>query len=215
MVEPVSLPPVIVGDQPPEPVEVPTEQTNSNPLPEEIATQRAAKTAMGSGAMLQKSADDLKYDFMAGKENEIRQTAASAVDFENSKKKQKLLLDYAQKYGALSSAQINKFLDPFAPENQPADPNTVLEKQYARSYIGQLATAPAFLGDENVMDVARREIPKQAEQVNEVADDLTTKNQILLKRIQDAETMAGQQSWLGRSIDFLKDVTQVHQEYIY
>lgn len=212
VVESVELPSYVEGPAQPEPVEVPTDNTNIPPLPS-VAKQRAQKAAAGGvGEMVGKNVNELEYDFSAGREKDIRDQAAATIDLQRQKAKQQQLTAMAQKYGPLSATQVSQFLDPFAPQNANTDPDTVIEKQYAHSVIGTLATAPGFVATDNIMDVARREIPKQASQTEDIANDLTTKNQYLLKKMQDAQQLLDNQSTFGWIVDQAKSLTQVYPE---
>lgn len=215
-IEPVEGTSQIIGQQDaPDPVSLPLPDQPAPTVIPEVAAGRAAKMDQGGVSdVLQKTTQEVQSGIENGQETDLRQQAAANLDIARQKQKQSQLVAMTQKYGPLSSEQIQGFLDPFNPVNQSTDPDMVVEQQYAKSVIGQLATAPGFLGTDNVFDMASQSMPELADRTLANATDLSTKNEYLLHKLQDAQQAASQQSWTGWGIDQLKGATQLYPEYM-
>lgn len=221
------LQPVIVPEVPDEPgavsldtsmpedtaVGLPTDN-RSNPLPPQVAQERADKTSRSLGASVPKSTEELYRDFLEGKEADIRRQAASDLNYKKALERQQQIQDLAVKQnGPLSAEQVLKIMDPFSPQNKPADPDTVIERAYAQKTLSTLSTAAGFMQD-NIINEAKVEMPKQVEDTLIEGSELLTKNQYIRTRMQNAQTnLVDQQTYVGYAADFAKTMFQPYMEY--
>jgi hypothetical protein len=221
-----NLPPIIIQDIPddpgavgldtsaPEDSAVSLPQWTQNPPTPEVAKQRTQKTQQGLGPVLKKTDEELYQQFLDGKEDLIRKQAATQLDFDHAMDRQLAIQELASKRGApLQPEEVMKIMDPFSPANRPADPNTVIERAYATNYVSSLNTAKGFMQD-NFMDTAKAEMPQQVQQTLDEGSELLTKNQYILRRMQNTEqNLVQNQSWPGYVADMAKTMFQPYVEY--
>lgn len=178
----------------------------------DIAKKRSDKIQYGLGNVLKKSPEDIYTEVSNGNEDSLRQEAASNMDFSNAMKKQQDLLDLANQPGPMDSAKAGKILDASAAAQQTIDPYDVVEKAYAHKYLSVADTAAQYM-ENTVLDSARKEIPQQAEQVQNKADTLISKME-LAKTLQDnLETQISEQGWVPWLADQAKTLFQPYNEY--
>jgi hypothetical protein len=191
-------------------VNLPPADDSSVPLPPDVATRRAVKTVQTG--LVNQSVPDLTAQFAAGNENLIRKQAATQADFNRKMEMQKQLENFAAtKNGPLEESEVQKFLNPYNPANQPADPDLVIERAYAQNTLSSLNTAKGFMLD-NLMTQASVDSPQQVQQTQEDGSDLLTKNLYLSHRLENAEALISQQSYAGYGADFAKNLFQPYVE---
>lgn len=182
------------------------------PLDEATADRRAKKVKEGLGKHVTRSVEEVRQDIMSGKEEAIRREAASKLDYENALRKQKMLIDLANsKGGPLEQDEVNRILDPFSPLNKPVDPNTVVEKSYARSYIGSLKDAASLYPDSDI-NKAQTEVPQALERIEAIGEDVMTRKDYANKVVENTEAQLKQQSYAGYGADFVKNLFQPYVE---
>jgi hypothetical protein len=217
------LSPIYVNEEPDDPnavsldtstpqddsVSLPIPGASQQPLPRDIATQRAAKTEQGLGKLLNKTKDDIYEQFLQGEETALRKEAATKVDFQRAAQRQQQLTDIASKQTTpVTPEQVMQVMDPFNSANKPADPATVIERAYSTDYVSSLNTAKGFMLD------AGKEMPKQVQDTLDEGSELLTKNQYILHRMQDTEAnLVQKQSWPGYLADQAKTMFQPYNEY--
>lgn len=202
------LPPVVVNDD--DAVNLPAAEDTSAPLPPDVALRRANKTV--ATGLTDKTVTDLTEQFTAGAENLVRKEAATRADFNRKMEMQKQLENYAAtKVGGLEESEIRKFLDPFNPANQPADPDLVIERAYAQRTLSSLNTAKGFMLD-SLMTRAVADAPETVKKIEEEGSDLLTKNLYLSHKLENAEALISQQSTAGYAADFVKTMFQPYVE---
>ena len=209
-VSPVNLD---TSDAPDNAVNLPTSDNADAPLSPDIARQRAAKTSQGLGDKLQKSEDELYQEFLAGNETMLRKQAATRLDFDKAMEKQKTIQTMAaQANRPLNPEEVLKIVDPFNPANAPADPDTVIERAYADKTLSTLSTARGFMLD-NIVNNAKQELPKTVDDALTEGSELLTKNQYILHRLQNTESLMQDQSNIGYAADFAKNLFQPYVEF--
>jgi len=202
-----------VTAQTPETVPLPVPGvTNITPSPE-VAKQRTQKVQMGLKDIINKPADEVYQDFLDGKEEQLRNEAATAVDYNNTMGRYKAIQDAATA-GPLSSEKVSQIMDPFNPKNQPADPDSVIERAYAQNYISSANTAAGWMYDNGLLKTATEQSPQDVSSAFGNAEDLLTKNQYILKTVQDLQQgLAQNQSTIGWLADQAKELFQPYLEY--
>src|SRR5882762_3674275 len=179
--EPLTVP----TQEPDQPITVPQDVAPVVPPPPEVTAVRAEKAYIGLGGDRQA----IHNQIMSGQEQELRIGAASSLIIEASMKKERDLVDaYTRKGSPLSYQEALKLVDPFNPENTPADPKDVIERAYATKYVSAANTADAFMRDTAISD-AQKEIPEVAADKERLGTELTTKLEVAktLKQNLDAE----------------------------
>ncbi|HYT43378.1 MAG TPA: hypothetical protein VEP90_13655, partial [Methylomirabilota bacterium] len=126
-----------------------------------VAETRSQKAYIGLGDATGVSRQDMRAQIQSGQEQEFRQAAASNLTYQAAQKQDQTLIDARNKKGsALSYQEVLKIVDPFSPENKPADPQDVIEKAYSQKFISMANTAAAYLKG-TVVDDAIQEVPEQ------------------------------------------------------
>ncbi len=209
---PVAAPPQNNPDD--DAVSLPAPGENQQPLPPQIAQQRATKTKMGLGKVLGKDGNELYQEYVAGNENMLRKEAATKLDFQKQLQRQKDIQDLAATQGKpLDADQVNRIMDPSNPNYAFTDPDTVVEQQYAKNYLSTLNTARSYMGM-NLVRNAGADIPQQTADTLDNASDLLAKNQYILTRMQNTEqNLVQEQSWPGYLADQAKQMFQPYVEY--
>lgn len=220
----VTLPPVYISQIPDDPnavslggtepednaVSLPTPGATQQPLPPDVAQQRATKTVRGLGELMTRDPEALYEDFLTGQEDMVRRQAATAVDHEMYMQRQQSIQDLAKEHGGpLLPWQVQKVMESYA----PADPAMVLERAYATNTVSSLNTAGAYMADANLMRSAAVEIPKQVQDTLDDGSELLTKNQYILHRMQNTQQMVSEQTWPGYLADQAKSLVQPYLEY--
>jgi len=202
-------------NQTPETVPLPVAGVTNMPPAPEVAKQRTQKVQMGLSDVINKPADAVYQDFLDGKEAQLRQEAASAVDYKNTLDRYQAVQNAATSSGGpLSPEKVAQIMDPFNPKNQPADPDTVIERAYAQNYISAANTAAGWMYDNGLLKTAAETVPQTTNEAFANAEDLTTKNQYLLKTIQDMQQgMVQNQSTAGWLVDQALGMFQPYVEY--
>lgn len=192
-------------------VSLPVPGVNEQPLPPEIAQQRANKTSQGLGDVMKKNTRELYQEFLDGQEDRIRRQAASDLDFKKAMDRQQEIQDLASKQGApLMPEQVEKVMAKY----QPADPAMVIERAYATNYVSSLNTAAGYMSDSNPLYTAVKEVPKEAENALIDGSELLTKNQYILSRMQNLQVNSlDKQSTIGWVADQAKMLAQPYLEY--
>jgi hypothetical protein len=215
----VDSPNAVSLDTTPQPAEdgitLPIPSVNQQPLPADLASQRTDKTMKGLGNVIQKSPDEVYQDFLAGKEEMLRQHAASNLDYQHAIDRQKAIQELATKQGGpLDAEQVARIVDPFSPSNTPVDPATVIERAYATNYVSSLNTAAGYMSDSNPITKGNQEIPQKVQDVLDDGSELLTKNQYILKRMQDLQiNQVDRQSTVGYIADQAKMLFQPYLEF--
>ncbi len=186
------------------------------PTPD-VANQRAARMSQGLGNTLKRTQDDMYDHIITGDEPYLRAEAAAHKDAERRIQQDQIIQQVAKNTGGpLGPAevqQIKNVLDPFNPQNVPADVNDVMEKAYSKDYVSTLmGTATDFM-KENLIVKAQAEMPKQVDDTLLEGSELLTKNQYILTRGQNVQQAVDDQSYPGYIADFAKTMLQPYVEY--
>jgi hypothetical protein len=187
-------------------VSLPT--TGEQPLPTEVAEDRAAKTEF-AGVDPTKARPDFFQDYLQGREAMLRSDAAHRKDVEAAQIQQAVVTDLVMKKGgAVSPVEIYKAFDKF----RPADPRDVIERAYADKYMSSLSTARGYLRD-NILDDARSALgASYVDTALAAGSDLVTRNQFLTNKMQNAQAVVDKQGWVPYSADFIKGIFQPYNE---
>lgn len=189
--------------------------TEGTPLAEPFATQRAFKTYLGLGNHLGKSEEDIKQDFVTGKEWEVRQQAAAALDQQNKLDNMKLVQGLAATAATngtgLDQDTVQSLLDPNMPANRPADPATVIEKGWGYGYMNQLDNA-ALNMQHTILDDAKAEIPVQERDLKASSATFVAKRDFFLNYAQNIQQTISDQSYVGYGADFAKQLVPFYNE---
>lgn len=180
-------------------------------IPADIADKRAKKMNEGLGSVLQRDTQTIRQDIQSGREQILRQNAASAIDYNNSLQKQKMLTDLAQSQGPLDEDAVRRVMDPFNPLNKPVDPESVSEVSYAHSYINSIQGAIDSVKSVPLTD-AQQEVPDQYQDALQTGTVLKAKMDYATKIKEDLGTQIHQQGMGGYLIDQAKNMFQPYVE---
>jgi len=199
----------------PAPVQEDTGVSLSNPvqtpytLPDDVAQTRAIKIQEGVGEHVQKDATEIKADIQEGREDTLRNMAASNLRVKQQSDKLQLITKLANSQGSpLNENEVARLTDPFNPLNQPIDPNSVVEKQYATKYIQSIQEAI------NVSQAQPlQEAPQEMADAQAKGTDLTARMEFARKLRENWEATIGGQSWPAYLTDTAKTMFQPYVEY--
>lgn len=208
--EPVTVPTEVDND---EPITVPVNVSPTIPPPPAIAASRSDKAYLGlSSTGIPK--DDMSSLIQSGKEQELRQRAASTLNFQASMQRENAIVDAFRKKGSsLSYQEALNIVDPFNPDNKPANPLDVLERAYATKYVSSLNTADAYMRD-TVLSQAEKEIPEQLEDKRNAGIGIIAKVELAKTLKEDVKTEIGNQGVVPWFFDQAKTMFQPYNEYM-
>jgi hypothetical protein len=202
------------------PVEAPVDTgvSLSNPvqapisLPDNVAQIRAVKTQQGIGQHLNKTTEDIKAEIQAGREDSLRQIAASNLNVEKTKAKlQEITRLSTLKGGPLDENEYARVMDPFNPNNQPVNPDSVTETEYAKKYVQSVQEAVDITKSE--LQNSQNENPEQYAATLDKSSDLTARMEYFRKLRENAEQTVSQQTWPGYLADTAKNMIQPYVEF--
>lgn len=178
----------------------------------EVSERRSVKAAQGIGSILKKDQLDLRNAMMDNQEENLRKQAASEYDLQRSQEVQSEIRDLANKKGApLNPQEVWNVINPYNIKNRSVDPDTVIERAYATSFISSLNTAAGYMKDTSYGD-ARLDMPKAVADTEDKATELWTKRETLQTWIENKTQSAKQQSYFGWGVDQVKMLSQFYQE---
>lgn len=165
------------------------------PVPSTVAATRATKAAYGLDGLL--TYDDIYNGIVSGSEDSTRRLAAAKV---NDKKRQDLA-------GFVLQTDLSP--DKIAAKFN-SNPSSVFEDEYASKFYDGFLNYPGG----NVEDLAggtfsqaAKENPEGVSKVLDINKDLLSFRELVHNRYIDAVNAQEQQSFGGRAVDFLKDIS--------
>ena len=165
------------------------------------------------GLIPQQSADEIKQEILAGREQQMRNIAASNLNVQTQKNKLNLLTQMATQKGApLDENEVQRVMDPFNPNNKPIDPNSVSEAQYAVKYVSSIQDAIDAVPN-NPVGEAQQEIPDQADAIKRTGSIITAKMEYANKVMEDKAGQFTGQSLVSKGWDIAKSMFQPYNEY--
>jgi len=177
-------------------------------LPEDVATDRAKKYNEAVGKQLNMSPAEIKEAIQSSKDFDLRKKAADSLNEVNYYQNIQSAIDYASKLNRpLTEDELNKFTHPF-----DVDPNTVMEKEYGKKYIGSIQDAIDSVPGTPVQK-AQEEIPEQAQQVMDTGSELVARMELINRFKQNINTQVSKQGYASRAWDAVKMMWQPYNEY--
>lgn len=209
-------PPVSVSEPPDQPNTqislAPQDAGPVNPPSPEVVKQRADKYnyTFGSSGILDSAQTYMRIT--RGDEPGLREEIAAKLDQQKAQQKQQMLLDAARQNGGnLDPMTVRSILDPFNPANKPTAPQSVLEENYGRTFIGSINEAAHYMKD-TILDDAVKDIPEQVQ-------PLIDKGNVVVAKMEYARTwqdtlndVVHDQGWLPWLADQAKGLTQIYPE---
>lgn len=176
---------------------------------EAVAANRANKYTIGfpKSPVNNPTALDM---MLQGREEDLRKQAASIKDFDNVVKQQQAVVEIAKKQGPLSLPQSMAIKEIIS--RKQADPNTVIEENFAEEYMNTLKQT-AIANPDSELAAAMREIPGHVVRQLDAGTDFKTKKEILNTLAEKASDAYEKQSWAGWGVDMLKGTTAAYGEF--
>lgn len=158
-------------------------------LSEEVATEQARKyeIALGDNSP---GYSTLYNQLLAGQEDAVRRSAALNKSLDVRKVQQQLIQEYSRAKGGdpLSQADYD-FISSLTYE-QLVNPETILEKEYAREVTNKL------YGDSLVMRDAFQESPEVSDVLLDVTEQTIAKRELAQKELRKLDAEWGKSGWL-------------------
>lgn len=166
------------------PVDTPVslDSTQTAGINDTAAQSRAAKATIGLGPTVNQDYDNIYSQISGGQEQGFRAGAASTIDQASQDNRQKTLATIAQQRGSeLSLKEVQGIL-----EHGQTNPDNVIEKTYAQTYINNLKQAATHL-DDNILTDAQTEDPDAVERYFNTGSDVLSRREYAIKAAQDAQ----------------------------
>lgn len=178
--EPINLGEVPVQDQ------ISLDQGVQPPPQDSIAKSRASKADIGLSGVTGNTFDDVYKQIQDGNEAVYRQGAASKIDEQTLKTRQKDITDLAAKRGSmLSLDEVNQTL-----HTQPTNPDSVIEKAYGQGYVAQVPPAQQRIEDNTLSDIQAND-PDMVDHFFNHASETKSRLEYMLTRAQNLSQEAG------------------------
>ncbi len=187
----------------------------ASPNPSEATVdKRTFKINYGGLAdLLGMDENGVRSSIAAGQEDWIRREAAAKIDYNRAMtQQQKIIQASVSKGGPLDPNEVKQILDPFAPVNHAADPNEVIERAYATSYVSAANTAASYMPD-NFLDKAKGEIPDQVDDNVSKTSTLAAMREFVHTKAENLQDEIDKQGWIGWTTDQLALIAQPYSEY--
>ena len=169
-----------------EPIRVNTPFTPQ--LSPNVAAVRAQKATMGLGGIMGQEYGQI-YDSIYNNEDNFRQEAASAVDYQKAVKRRQDVVSLASKGANLDT------LKPLLTSIPKTDPKSVVEQNYAKQFISPLTDISNQFMSQTFMRQAVREFPEDTKALTDVGADMAAKSEYMLKKQQEMEDLQKKQGW--------------------
>jgi len=167
----------------------------------------------GLAALIGQTEDGVKSAIAAGQEDWIRSEAASRIDSKNAEiKHQKILQAFSAKGSPLNPDEVLRALDPYNPAFRAADPNEVIARAYATTYVSAANTAAGYMQD-NFLDKAKGEIPDQVQNTESKTVDLAAIREFVHTKVERLQDEYDKQGWIGWSANQIQLLFQPYSEY--
>lgn len=166
------------GEAPLQTTLAPQDNAPASVLPPDAAKIRTDKAHIGLGQITGDTYKDMYNRMASGQEAELRQIAASKIDFQRSMARDQALTDWAAKKGSpLTIDEAIRVVDPFERKGR-ADPKDVIERAYSEQYLSSANTAAQFMKN-TVLDEAILEMPDTTAKLQAKGTELNTRFELL------------------------------------
>lgn len=176
---------------------------------EQVAASRASKAHMGLSDLMGQDYPTMYQQFQNGGEGQFRTDAASKMTAAATAKRIETLRNVS-KNTSLDQETYNKLLN--YNDKWQADPDSVIEQAYGKSYADKLNEAALSIKD-TILDDARAQDPEVLQSYFNKSSDLIAKREWWLTKAQDIENNnVKKQSTVGYLLDQLKQVVPFYNE---
>lgn len=207
---PISLTPDI--EQPNTQISLPPQDASpAHPPAPEVAKKRAEKWDYTFGRSGVMDTAEIYNRIYKGDEPGMRDEVASILDQQKSQQKQQMLLDMSKQKGGLDPTDVRSILDPFNPANRPTVPQTVLEENFGKTFIGSIYEAAHYMKN-TALDDAVKDIPEQVTPLIDKGNAVVFKMEYLRTWQDTIEDTVHNQGYLPYLIDQAKSLTQIYPE---
>lgn len=175
----------------------------------ETAAVRAKKVEFGMPKL--GSYSDLYAKILNGEEPDLRNSAASNVDLENSVRKQKVITGIADEYAKTGRAIPSDLFDALQSSDKTStNPSTVFEKVYGKAYTEGLKKYREDLGE--MFARGAEEVPEVQNRAFKKTEDIITKRELVQTFEERVRDNVKEQDVLPWVWDNAKMFSQVYQE---
>lgn len=166
----------------------------------EVAQIRAEKAVKAVPAM--KMSASQAYDEIAnGREQQLREKAAAAIDFNKQQSISATISDWAKKKGGpLTPAEAQFATETVNSLLSPTDTYSVFEEYYSKDYLKHI-TETADTNPHGMIWNARAEIPEQTEQTDEKIWQSTAKRDLIRKELENSTSSYKKQGYFPWGVD--------------
>lgn len=194
------------------PVDLVSNETFGPPVPPDIAAQRAFRARYGlSGSNLEYG--QFYQEISQGREKPLRQNVATDLDRQKMLRKQEILANIQQRYpGKLTPNDVSEISSQMRLIDNPTDPLSVFEENYANAAIGQLNRV-AFYNKQNDLDKLAKENPRLKEEIDSRGRTMIAKTEFTRTLAQDLKNELDNQGYLSWGADLAKFLIPLYQDF--
>lgn len=176
----------------------------------EVADRKIAKMQFALGNDAPDKAVMQNY-LATGQEGTLRRIIADQEDSKDRQAKLDIVHTAVNNGAILNDPQNITTLENVIKHNPQNDPDTILEKTYARTYTNLIPQVDSGNGNA-VKDVLQKN-PALVHHAADIAEEITTKQEIAKSAAEDMEQRAKDQSWTGWVVDTAKSFVPGYNWY--
>lgn len=174
-----------------------------------VASAKVAKAKLGMPGFTMPH-EDMFSNIVAGREEQLRKQAASAIDFQQSAAKQNIINEIASKqnrpFSPVEAKTISDFLN-----TKATDPKSVFEEYYAKQYMENLKQAMKDNPDSELNEAMILQ-PELFNKKIEQAVDLKSKMEFAHSLAERVEDVRKSKSWPSAIFNFAKYFVPLYNE---
>lgn len=175
---------------------------NEVPLPFDIAAARAYKALQ---SIKDKSYEQVLEEIKSGNEDRLRREIAARLDIERDGQLTEAIRKVAlSKGGPLSTEEASFVTAKVKEAQQPTNPNTVIEEEYAKKYTSALDSV-SFMR-ETFLPELKQDVPELVRQQTLEGTSYVAKQEILLRELENRSAVYNKQGYFSWGLDMAKQL---------
>lgn len=186
-------------------------QTVTAPVAPEVLEQRAFKASVGFKG-LNKTQQEIYEDMLQNGEAGIRQEGAAQNDVEKQEKKKSVLNTIALNRKTVTPEDVKYITERYKELDKPTNPDTAIEELFAHEYMQKLYDYSENNPESRFADITKYKTQQVSEEVN-ARSPLVARNEIVLKKLQEAVSAEQAQTTFGWGLDFAKNLSGIYSEF--
>jgi hypothetical protein len=191
--------------QPPNPVNLDL-GTDTTPPSAPVAANRAYKTSVGLGKYIDQSEPELYNAYMQGQEQNIRNRAAELKDMENEGNRRQSIINSAQQAGQTLSIEDWEKM-----QQQPTDPNSVVEDGYSGAFLNNIYKSMVNFGGWDAVK-AMEVVPEVVSKDIDNAVGAMSNREYAVRGVEDLQDTVSSQGIVPWALDQAKSLVPFYND---